>query len=107
MSEQADGTSANTFGPREQARLAHILAMLSSPCENERAAAGLLASAFLAKRSLTWSDILGSSAAIDAGIDAPQPKRERRRDRRRSSRSWRGYCRRRRGSVSQNLNLLA
>jgi hypothetical protein len=107
MSGQADCTSANTFGPHEQARLARILSMLSSPYENERAAAGLLASVFLTKRGLAWSDILGSCPIGDAGVDATKPKRERRRNRRKSSRSWRGYCRRRRFSVSQNLNLLA
>jgi hypothetical protein len=107
MSGQADCTSAHTFGPHERARLARILSMLSSPYENERAAAGLLASVFLTKRGLAWADILGSCPSADAEIDAEKPKYERRRNRRMSSRSWRGYCRRRHFSVSQNLNLLA
>jgi hypothetical protein len=59
MSDAADRTVADIqrLGPRERARLAAILARLGSPFEGERAAAGLLASAFVAKHELTWSHL--------------------------------------------------
>jgi hypothetical protein len=59
MSDAADQTVAEVqrLGPRERARLAGILARLASPFEGERAAAGLLASAFVAKHELTWSHL--------------------------------------------------
>jgi hypothetical protein len=59
LSGAADRTVADVqrLGPRERARLAAILARLASPFEGERAAAGLLASAFVAKHELTWSNL--------------------------------------------------
>lgn len=86
-----------TFGPREQARLAHILARLESPFENERAIAGLLATAFLKRHGLTWSDL----SALSHPVAEPPPAREPRVPRAKQERrriglaSWAGYCRRR------------
>jgi hypothetical protein len=94
----------NPLALREQARLAGILSRLSSPYENERATAGLLASAFVAKHDLMWSDLitllrpLPSAAAASSG---PQPLQ----DRRSRSGQWQGYCRRRRTLAGQTLNL--
>ncbi len=50
--------------PRERARLSSILARLASPYEGERAAAGLLASAFVAKRGLAWADLTATLALL-------------------------------------------
>jgi hypothetical protein len=107
VSGQPDCTSANSFGPREQTKLVHILSMLSSPFEHERAAAGLLASVFLTKHGLAWSDVVSSRPETAAEAEMAELKRNRRRSRRDSNRQWRGYCRRRRFSVSQIVNLLA
>ena len=91
--------------PSEQARLGSILTRLASPYEGERAAAGLIASAFLAKHHLTWlilADFLGSFPRGPATVDRPQLRQDRRRNG--SSRSWRGYCRRDPVPLGQALN---
>jgi len=69
--------------PRERARLSSILARLASPYEGERAAAGLLASAFVAKRGLAWADLtatLQPAAEASAALKEPSPRQERRRN---------------------------
>ena len=92
------GGSANgskALSPRERARLAGILARLSSSFDNERAAAGLLATAFLAKHNLMWSD-LAEMTQPRADAEEQPAAQERKRDRQRGgNRWWRGYCRRR------------
>ena len=86
--------------PREQARLTSILARLASPYEGERAAAGLLASAFMEKHGLSWTDLTIAEAAPPpakaASPAGPSPVAEKPGgDRRRGqARPWRGYCRR-------------
>jgi hypothetical protein len=95
---------ASSLALREQARLTGILSRLSSPFENERATAGLLASAFVAKHDLVWSDLitllrpLPRAAAESSG---PKPQQDRRSD----GGGWRGYCRRRRTPAGQTVNL--
>ncbi len=78
--------------PRERSRLAAILARLASPFENERAIAGLLASAFIAKRDLVWTDLTALLSQRPPPQAACPPVQERRRGGRSA---WRGYCRRR------------
>jgi len=93
--------------PREKARLSGILARLASPHDGERAAAGLLASAFVAKRGLAWADLvetLQPAAKAPAAPEEPPPGRDRRRH---GSRTWRGFCRRRRVPPGQALDHLA
>ena len=84
-----------TLSAREQARLAAILSRLASSFEGERAAAGLLATAFLTKHNLGWSDLTGGLPPVSNSetdpIDPPA-KRDRRRP---GNKLWRGYCRRR------------
>ncbi len=107
MWKPADRAVAKTgaLTPRERARLAGILARLASPYESERAAAGLLASAFVAKHGLTWADLtsfLGPMpGAPDASGESPRPKQERRRG---SGKGWRGFCRRRLVLLGQALD---
>ena len=89
--------------PRERVRLSGILARLASPYEGERAAAGLLASTFVAKHGLTWADLtapLQLAAEASAVPKEPSPGR----DRRRSSKTWRGFCQRRLAPPGQVLN---
>jgi hypothetical protein len=90
----------------EQAKLSRILSRLASPFENERAIAGLLASAFVSKRGLMWSDLtaLLRPRPEAPAVEAPPAKHDRRRN---GGRDWQGYCRRRRLPISHNLNLLA
>lgn len=91
--------------PRERARLAGILARLSSPHAGERAAAGLLASAFVAKHGLAWTDLttLAQPApAAPATSHEPPPRQERRR----GGKGWRGFCRRRLVLLGQALDRL-
>src|SRR4051794_18168802 len=67
---------------REQTRLAAILARLSSPFENERAAAGLLATAFVNKHNLMWSDVVDTlrpMTDLPAVSADPRAKHDRRR----------------------------
>ncbi len=105
MEQHSGDNSANgaqTLLPREQARLVGILSRLSSPYDNERATAGLLAVAFIAKHNLTWSDLIGLLRPIPSlpeASDDPPPRQDRRW---RKTGGWRGYCRRRsvkRGTV--------
>jgi hypothetical protein len=68
------------LSPREQTRLAGILARLSSPFEAERATAGLLASEFMARHDLAWSDLTGvlrqrADTEATAADPEPQPRR--------------------------------
>ena len=93
--------------PREKARLSGILARLASPYDGERAAAGLLASAFVAKHGLAGADLTETrhpAAKAAAVPEAPSPGQERRRN---GSRTWRGFCRRRPATPGQVLNHLA
>jgi hypothetical protein len=92
--------------PRERARLAGILARLASPYESERAAAGLLASAFVAKHGLTWADLttlLRPLPEAPTASDASPLKQDRRRA---SGKGWRGFCRRRLVQMGQALDRL-
>jgi len=104
MSERA---GRGFLSVREQARLAGILSRLASPFENERAIAGLLASAMVEKHGLLWSDVISlpqprGKAPVSFG--ARQPIGERRHG---STTNWRGYCRRRRLAARHELNVLA
>src|SRR3984885_5589948 len=92
MSDRSAGGSL-ALSPRERARLAGILSRLSSSFDNERAAAGLLATAFVTKHNLTWSNVvemLRPPPGLPVTSGEPQSKRERRR----GGNQWRGYCRR-------------
>lgn len=102
--------------PREKARLGGILARLASPYDGERAAAGLLASAFVAKRGLAWADLAETlqpaakapaapkETAPEPSPEEPSPGRDRRRH---GSKTWRGFCRRRPATPGQALDRLA
>jgi hypothetical protein len=93
--------------PRERARLAGILSRLSSSFESERAAAGLLASAFITKHGLAWSDLTLAlqTRSMPAQPAAPtDPRRERRNS---LGRWWQGYCRRRPAAPGHTLSRLA
>lgn len=93
--------------PRERARLSSILARLASPYEGERAAAGLLASAFVTKRGLAWADLtatLQPAAEASAALKEPSPRQERRHN---GGKTWRGFSRRRLVPPGQVLNHLA
>lgn len=92
---------------REQARLAGILSRLASSFEGERAAAGLLATEFLSRHHLNWTDLINGLRPVSPvrpdSIDQPA-----RRDRRRlGNRSWRGYCRRRATGRGGTLDVAA
>ncbi len=111
MSEDPEHSAANArieaLTPRERARLAGILARLASPYESERAAAGLLASAFVEKHGLTWADltaILQPIPEAPAASKEPRPKPDRRRA---GSKGWRGFCRRRLVQLGQALDRLS
>ena|ERR1700722_17526987 len=73
----------HALSPRERTRLEGILARLASPYESERAAAALLASAFVARHGLTWSHLTG---LLQPAADAPavQPSN-------RGAAEWHGY----------------
>jgi len=108
VSEHPDHALARlqALTPRERARLAGILARLASPYEGERAAAGLLASAFVAKHGLAWADL---TTLLQQHPDAPAsaaepPKRQDRR--RRGSKAWQGFCRRRLVQLGRALDRL-
>ena len=108
MPEGPDHTPAKlqTLTPRERARLAGILARLSSPYESERAAAGLLASAFVAKHGLAWADLTTSLQPLSGGSavsEKPPPRQDRRRS---GGKGWRGFCRRRLVLLGQALDRL-
>jgi hypothetical protein len=105
VSDQPDRAPTVPLTPRERARLASILSRLSSPYDNERATAGLLASAFVTKHHLTWFDLTMFLRAPPVTSDAsrePQSQQDRRQS---SRRDWRGYCRRRRTMAGETLNL--
>jgi len=90
--------------PRERARLSSILARLASPYDGERAATGLLASAFVAKHGLAWADLtatLQPAAEASAALEEPLPRQEQRRN---GGKTWRGFCRRRLVTLGQVLN---
>jgi hypothetical protein len=92
--------------PRERAKLSSILARLASPYDGERAAAGLLASAFVAKHGLAWADLtatLQPAAKASAALKEPSPRQEQRRN---CNKTWRGFCRRRLAPPGQVLNHL-
>ena len=109
LSEESNGTLARfqALTPRERARLAGILARLSSPYDGERAAAGLLASTFIAKHGMTWVDLTTFLQPVServAVFDAPPSRQERRSG---ASKTWRGYCRRRLVMLGHALNWLS
>ena len=83
------------LSPREKARLAGILSRLASSFDNERAAAGLLATAFIDRHKLSWPEVI--EALQPAGPRSPpQAAAPTRRGRRRGgNKSWQGYDRRR------------
>lgn len=95
--------------PRDRAKLAAILARLASPHDGERAAAGLLASAFVAKHGLAWADLTaslrpvpeGPAASAAAGLRPPRQER-----RRKGGKAWRGFCRRRPTPLGRSLDRL-
>ena len=98
--------------PRERTRLAGILSRLASPFESERAAAGLLATAFIEKHGLAWEDLTSlpcptpaASAPAPASPGAPPsatlPGQVERRG---GGKAWRGYCRRRLTQLGQALS---
>ena len=80
---------------REKGRLAGILARLASSFENERAVAGLLATAFIDKHGLTWPEVIDALQPVrptpPPQIDPPGSRGRRRG----GNKDWRGYCRRR------------
>lgn len=101
-----DRAKLQTLTPGERARLAAILARLASPYAGERAAAGLLASAFIAKHGLAWAELatlLQPRPDAPAEPELPSPKPDRRR---RSGKGWRGFCRRRLVLLGQALDRL-
>ncbi len=90
--------------PRERTRLVAILTRLTSPYGGERAAAGLLASAFIARHGLTWEDLttlLRPLPEAPATLHEPPPKQDRRH---RDGWTWQGYCRRRLKRLGQALD---
>jgi hypothetical protein len=95
---------ASSLALGEQARLAGILSRLSSPYEHERATAGLLASAFVAKHDLIWSDLITLLRPLPRAIVASNGQRPQQ-DRRSGGGGWNGYCRRRRTPAGQTVNL--
>jgi hypothetical protein len=103
MSDRSAGDSL-ALSPRERSRLAGILSRLSSSFDSERAAAGLLATAFVTRHNLTWSDLTEMLRPLPdlrvTSVD-PQPNH----DRRRAGRPWRGYCRRRMVGRGADLDL--
>lgn len=75
----------------ERTKLAAIMARLASPYDGERAAAGLLASAFVARHNLAWSDLtslLQPASKTPAGSDETQANRQRA-----TGKEWFGYRR--------------
>ena len=99
------GKSTSSLTLREQLRLANILSRLASPYAGERAAAALLANAFMERHGLTWFDL----AVVHRPQSGRAPEQEKpRQDRRHGpGRPWRGYCRRRRPVSAPILNCFA
>ena len=93
-----------TLSPRDRVRLTNILSRLSSSFEGERAAAGLLASAFIAKHGLNWSDFATGLPTPPPGQTPERPLRDRRHN---DGRAWKGYCRRRSTDSGHALNRVA
>ena len=93
--------------PRERTRLSSILARLASPYDGERAAAGLLASAFVAKHGLAWADLTATLQPADKAPTAPKKPSPGQEQRRNGSKAWRGFCRRRPVPPGQVLNHFA
>ena len=111
MSKHPDHIPAGlrALTPRERARLAAILARLASPHGGERAAAGLLASAFVAKHGLTWADLTDALRPVPAGQAGSKAAPDRpfgQERRRKGGKTWRGFCRRRPVTLGQALNRL-
>jgi hypothetical protein len=109
MSGRSAGGSPG-LSPRERSRLAGILSRLSSSFDSERAAAGLLATAFVTKHNLMWSDLtemLRPLPDLPATAVNPEskPDSQTKHDRRRGGKQWRGYCRRRRSGRGAALDL--
>ncbi len=97
--------------PRERTRLAGILSRLASPFESERAAAGLLATAFIAKHGLAWEDLTSLPCPPAAAPTPPPPPPPPPGapspglvERRGGGKAWRGYCRRRLTQLGQALS---
>lgn len=108
MPEHPDHACAGhqALTPRERAKLSGILARLASPYDGERAAAGLLASAFVTKHGLAWADLtatLQPAARAPVAPKEPSPGRDQRRS---GTKTWRGFCRRRLVPPGQMLNHL-
>ena len=106
LSKRLGHSATGSLAPSEQVRLAGILSRLASPFEGERAPAAVLASAFVARQHLQWSD-LGVFARAEA-IDpvAVEPPRQSERRAGPGHPGWRGYCRRRRTYVGQSLDVV-
>jgi hypothetical protein len=92
---------------REQARLAGILSRLASSFEGERAAAGLLATAFLTRHDLGWTDLIDGLRPVSQEPPDPIGPPAKRDRRRLGNNFWRGYCRRRSISRGNALDLAA
>jgi hypothetical protein len=107
MSDPANDRSGDRLGPNEQARLAHILARLESPFENERAIAGRLATEFITRFGLHWSDLAAFAPRTDFYASEVQPPPRKRQRRRPGSGYWAGYCRRRAVASPGKLDILA
>jgi hypothetical protein len=91
------------LSPAERTKLGAILARLASPYDGERAAAGLLASAFVARHNLAWSDLtslLQPAPETPAGSEATQEDRQRA-----AGKAWLGYCHPSGTPPGQALNL--
>ena len=100
-------TRLQTLAPGERDKLAAIMSRLSSSHDGERAAAALLASAFVAKHGLEWSDVIGSLRPVEAAPavpSGPPPQQDRRRG---ASKTWYGYSRRKLVQLGQALNWLS
>jgi hypothetical protein len=108
LSGPSDQTLAKleALTPRERARLAGILARLASPYESERAAAGLLASAFVAKHMLTWADLTTLLRPLPDEAPATSATLPRQERRRKGSKTWQGFCRRRLVLLGQAVDRL-
>ena len=107
MSDPANTRSGDRLGPNEQARLAHILARLESPFENERAIAGRLATEFINRFGLHWSDLATFAPRTDVYAAEAQTLPRKRQRRRPGSGYWAGYCRRRAAASPEKLDILA
>jgi hypothetical protein len=99
------GQGDQTLSLREQARLAGILSRLASSFAGERAAAGLLATDFLARHNLTWRGLVETARTnsdLPPNVLEAPAKSDRRRTR---NTGWRGYCRRRQAGRGGVLDL--